>query len=102
MRNNTLKTVVFITLIAISISSCKSTTKTADTSNRSKGSRDVGQIIESMDTDNDGKLTIEEVKGPLKNDFAKIDTNEDGFITKEELENAPKPQRRGPGGGRRN
>ncbi|WP_339662607.1 EF-hand domain-containing protein, partial [uncultured Polaribacter sp.] len=32
--------------------------------------------------------------GPLAESFSKIDTNEDGFISKEELKNAPKPERR--------
>ena len=42
------------------------------------------------------KLTKKEVKGPLKDDFDKIDTNKDDFLTKEELEKAPKPERKGP------
>jgi Ca2+-binding EF-hand superfamily protein len=40
----------------------------------------------------DGKLSEKEAKGPLKRDFDKIDSNEDGFISKEELEKAPKPK----------
>ena len=36
----------------------------------------------------------QELKGPIKDDFAKIDTDEDGYITKEELEKAPKPKGR--------
>ena len=39
-----------------------------------------------MDTDKDGKLSKNEVKGPLKQDFNSIDTNKDGFISKSELE----------------
>lgn len=53
----------------------------------------------SMDENNDGKLSKSEVSGPLLNDFSKIDTNQDGFITREELEKAPKPNgapRQGP------
>ena len=42
----------------------------------------------------DGKLSKEEVKGPLKDHFDTVDADEDGFITEEELENAPKPKRR--------
>ena len=56
----------------------------------------VEEIFAQMDSNKDGKLSIEEVKGPLKNDFSKIDTNGDGFISKEELEKAPKPDRQGP------
>lgn len=46
-----------------------------------------------MDANEDGKLSKEEVKGPLKNDFTKIDTDEDGFLSKEEIEQVPKPER---------
>jgi Ca2+-binding EF-hand superfamily protein len=48
-----------------------------------------------MDTNEDGKLSKDEVKGPLANDFSKIDTNNDGFISKKELEKAPKPRQGG-------
>ena len=54
----------------------------------------VDEIFELMDENEDGKLSKEEIKGPLKRDFDKVDTNEDGFISKEELEKAPKPERR--------
>ena len=47
-----------------------------------------------MDSGKDGKLSVAEVKGPLKERFADIDTNEDGFITEEEFEKAPKPKKR--------
>jgi len=52
------------------------------------------ELLKMMDTDNDGKLSAKEVKGPLKDDFKKIDINEDGFITEKELEKAPKPKRK--------
>lgn len=52
------------------------------------------ELIEKMDANEDGKLSKEEVKGPLKEHFAKVDADEDGFITEEEFENAPKPKRR--------
>lgn len=63
-----------------------------------------------MDTNKEGKLAKSEVKGPLLEDFAKIDTDEDGFLSLTELEKAPKPQRANgaqgqggaPQGGRRN
>lgn len=54
----------------------------------------VDEIFEQMDKDEDGKLSKEEIKGPLKNDFAKIDTDEDGFLSREEVEEAPKPERK--------
>jgi len=52
------------------------------------------ELLKKMDTNEDGKLSKKEVKGPIKKDFDKIDTNDDGFISKEELEKAPKPERR--------
>lgn len=46
-----------------------------------------------MDANNDGLLSKSEVKGPIANDFDAIDTNGDGYISKEEFEAAPKPER---------
>lgn len=51
------------------------------------------QLLEKMDANEDGKLSNEEIKGPLKEDFAKVDTDEDGFISEEEFAKAPKPKR---------
>ncbi|GAA3520774.1 hypothetical protein GCM10022393_38810 [Aquimarina addita] len=53
-----------------------------------------------MDANSDGKLSVEEVEGPIKSDFSKIDADGDGFISKTELENAPKPNRQRPSGGK--
>lgn len=54
------------------------------------------QILAQMDANKDSKLSIEEVKGPIKDSFKEIDINKDGFLTKEEIEKAPKPERKGP------
>ena len=65
---------------------------------RGEGGRpNIDQLFEQMDANNDGKLSITEVKGPLKEDFSIIDSNDDGYISKEELEdkakkNKPRPQ----------
>lgn len=48
------------------------------------------ELLEKMDTNEDGKLSKKEVKGPLKEHFVKVDADEDGFITKLELENGVK------------
>jgi len=53
----------------------------------------VDNIFEKMDADKDGKISAIEVEGPLKEKFKVIDANSDGFITKEEMKNAPKPQK---------
>ena len=58
----------------------------------------ISELIKEMDANEDGKLSNEEVKGPLKKDFSKIDTNEDGFITEKELEKAPKLNKQRPQG----
>lgn len=50
------------------------------------------EAIKQMDTNKDGKLAKDEVKGPLKDDFSKIDADKDGYITLEELKKAPKPE----------
>lgn len=52
------------------------------------------EIFTLMDSNNDNKLSKSEIQGPLKNDFSNIDTDGDGYISKDELENAPKPQGR--------
>lgn len=51
------------------------------------------ELIKKMDANEDGKLSKDEIKGPLKEDFAKVDTDEDGFITAAEFSKAPKPKR---------
>ena len=51
-----------------------------------RGRPNVEQLLKQMDTDKDGKLSTEESKGPLKQNFSEIDTNDDSFISKEELE----------------
>lgn len=59
-----------------------------------KGPPSIEQIFKDLDTNEDGKISLKEVKGRLKKDFKKIDTDEDGFITKKELKKAPKPKRK--------
>lgn len=57
-----------------------------------QGPPSVDEIFK-MDANNDGKLSETEVTGRLKENFDKIDSDKDGFITKEEFENAPRPER---------
>ena len=90
MKNNTFKTVVLVfgmTLCA-SISFAQSQNR-----KERKEPPTFEELIKKMDANEDGKLSKDEIKGPLKNDFAKVDTDEDGYITEEEFAEAPKPKR---------
>ncbi|MDW5288500.1 EF-hand domain-containing protein [Formosa sp. PL04] len=49
------------------------------------------ELMAQMDADEDGKLSKDEVKGPIKENFTDIDTDEDGYISTKELE-AAKPK----------
>ncbi|WP_055448434.1 EF-hand domain-containing protein [Lacinutrix mariniflava] len=100
-----LRNIAVVTLVVI-FTSCGTTNSNTTTSKSEQTERRVGkqgggerpnaaQMLEQMDTNNDGKISKDEAKGPLKDGFSKIDTDSDGFISKEELEKAPKPERRG-------
>lgn len=84
--------------------SCKSAQQENNRQGEDKqGPPTVDQLFEQMDANKDDVLSEKEVKGPLANNFEEIDTDDDGFLSKEELNNAPKPS--GPqgvnrGGGR--
>lgn len=57
---------------------------------------DADTLIERMDADNDGKLSKDEIKGPLAEHFSNVDLDSDGFLTKEELIEASKNQQKPP------
>jgi Ca2+-binding EF-hand superfamily protein len=42
-------------------------------------------LIEDLDVNHDGKISREEARGRIKENFDKIDTNHDGFIDRDEL-----------------
>ena len=48
------------------------------------------ELLKKMDSNKDGMLSKEEVKGPLKDNFATIDLDKNGFISEEEFKKAPK------------
>jgi Ca2+-binding EF-hand superfamily protein len=45
----------------------------------------VDNIIKELDTNKDGKISMDEAHGWIKTNFDKIDTNKDGFIERQEL-----------------
>ncbi|MFD2916145.1 YHYH protein [Psychroserpens luteus] len=86
---------VFIIILV----SCKQVTKSIDnnTNEPEEERPSVAGLLSEMDANNDEKLSKSELHGPLLNDFSKIDKDNDGFLTKEELESAPRPERRASG-----
>lgn len=103
MNTRNLKLVMTMVCIIL-FASCKSSeaeNKNGDPQRRQGSQPSVEQLLTELDTDNDGKLSMSEVKGPLKKDFSKIDSDDDGYLSKEELKNAPKPNRQGPPNGSR-
>ncbi len=91
MKSSTLKTVVIVFGIALFMSN--SSFGQPQGKERKKPPT-FEQLLKEMDANEDGKLSKDEVKGPLKDEFTKIDTDEDGFISEEELKKAPKPKRK--------
>lgn len=92
MYNKTLKLGLLIIVIGL-CASCKLNGQNDNGKHQRKERPSIEELFEHMDANEDGKLSKEEIKGPLKNDFDKIDTNEDGFLSKKEIEDAPKPER---------
>ncbi len=92
MKTKTVKTIIGTAMFAFFFTGI-SYGQGVQNGQRNQEPPSVDEIFKQMDKDEDGKLSKNEIKGPLKNDFAKIDTNEDGFLSKEEVEKAPKPKR---------
>ena len=95
-----MKTTVKVIVLGAAISmmvACTSQKEQANTNRRPSGQQggppNYAQLLAQMDAYEDGKLSQAEVKGPLRRDFSRVDSNGDGFITKAELESAPRPQR---------
>lgn len=91
MKNNTFRA----TVLVFGMTLCVSSTSFAQSQNKQdrRSPPTFKELIKEMDANEDGKLSKSEIKGPLKKDFAKVDTDEDGFITAEEFAKAPKPKR---------
>ncbi|WP_298345333.1 YHYH protein [uncultured Algibacter sp.] len=63
------------------------------TLNERRGRPSLAQLLERMDSNNDGKLSKTETKGPLALKFSEFDKNDDGFLVESELKNLPRPNR---------
>ena len=84
-----------LAVIIVSLGLSASTFAQAGNSDdRPKGPPTFKQLLKDLDANEDGKISLKEVKGPLAKDFKKIDTDEDGFLSEKEIENAPKPERK--------
>ncbi|MGC6423701.1 MAG: EF-hand domain-containing protein [Lentimonas sp.] len=53
-----------------------------------KGNGNRGGVIEKLDTDGNGSISVNEAKGPLAKHFERIDNDSNGEITKQELAKA--------------
>ncbi len=57
-------------------------------------------VLQMMDTNSDKKLSKDEVKGPLSEQFSRMDVNGDGFLTQDEFEKRVSANRQRPQGQR--
>lgn len=91
MKNLKIKTGLFAVLLTIG---CLQTTQAQSQKREQKKPPTFSELLKDMDKNEDGKLAKNELKGPLKENFSEVDTDEDGFITEEEFKKAPKPKRK--------
>lgn len=94
MKHSTLKLAISAGVIGI-LTSCNLKAQQRERNADRREPPSFEELLEKMDKDEDGKLSKAEIKGPLKNDFNKVDLNEDGYINEEEFKKAPKPKRQG-------
>lgn len=65
----------------------------ANKGGRPGGPPSAEQLMGRMDANKDGKLSKDEARGPLSEDFDNLDVNSDGVLTKEELSKMkPRPK----------
>ncbi|MGJ8593547.1 MAG: YHYH protein [Aquaticitalea sp.] len=79
-------------ILILTFISCKSNQEKKD-QQEPNGQRPTSEeLILEFDGNKDGKLSEDEVNGPISNDFKNLDSNKDGFLTLEELNNAKRNQ----------
>jgi len=87
-----MKKTLSIILTLIILISCKSNQEKKG-QQESNGQRpSSAELISELDGNKDGKLSEDEVNGPIANDFKNIDSNNDGFLSLEELNKAERNQ----------
>lgn len=87
-----MKYISILLLSFILLVSCKSNQENKEQQKSSEQRPSSEQIISEMDGNEDGKLSADEVNGPIADDFTSIDSNNDGYLTLEELNKAEKNQ----------
>ena len=85
-----IKNILLILFTFTILISCKSNQQKKDRQQPNGQRPSSTEIISEMDSNQDGKLSKSEVKGPIAEDFATIDSNNDNFLTLEELQKAEK------------
>jgi len=91
-----MKNTLLILLTFVSLISCKENQEKKRQQQPNGERPSSSQIIVEMDSNEDGKLSKNEVKGPIADDFDTIDSNKDGFVTLDELNKASKNQKNRP------
>ncbi|KJD36531.1 hypothetical protein PW52_02450 [Tamlana sedimentorum] len=85
-----MKNIIIATISLVILISCKSNQEKNKPQEPNGPKPSSSQLILEMDSNNDGKISKTEAKGPLSNDFKNIDSNNDGVLTLEELNHAEK------------
>ncbi|MFP4845715.1 YHYH protein [Winogradskyella sp. PE311] len=67
---------------------------------RQGGRPSFSELLKMMDTNNDKRISKKEAKGPLSEDFDKIDKNKDGFLSEEEIQTGARSSKKEPEGRR--
>ncbi|MGB0404308.1 MAG: YHYH protein [Salibacteraceae bacterium] len=87
-----MKHISILLLSFILLVSCKSNQENKEQQKSSEQRPSSEQIISEMNGNKDGKLSADEVNGPIADDFTSTDSNNDGYLTLEELNKAKKNQ----------